>query len=99
MMGKWLEIACFSTSVFPIRVVFAGFSRKKNRATFSPRVEPTLSVPTPPLAERGCGTITDHPQNLGLDPRLKNGVGGWSVFNIIYRWVDQSDPLANGLTS
>ena len=37
MIGKWLEIACFPTSVFPIRVVFPRFSRKKNRATFSRR--------------------------------------------------------------
>ena len=40
MMGKWLEIACFRTSVFPIRVVFPCFSRKNNRATFSPESEP-----------------------------------------------------------
>ena len=40
MMGKWLEIACFRTSVFPIIPVFPRFSRKKNRATFSPESEP-----------------------------------------------------------
>ena len=39
MMGKWLEIACFRTSVFPIIPVFPRFSRKKNRATFSPESE------------------------------------------------------------
>ena len=40
MMGKWLEIACFRTSVFPIIPVFPRFSRKMNRATFSPESEP-----------------------------------------------------------
>ena len=40
MMGKWLEIACFRTSVFPIIPVFPRFSRRKNRATFSPESEP-----------------------------------------------------------
>ena len=42
MMGKWLEIACFRTSVIPIRVVFPRFSRKKNRATSQPESKPTL---------------------------------------------------------
>ena len=40
MMGKWLEIAYFRTSVFPIIPVFPRSSRKKNRATFSPESEP-----------------------------------------------------------
>ena len=44
MMGKWLEIAFFRTSVFPIIPVFPRFSRKKHRATFSPESEPTLST-------------------------------------------------------
>ena len=40
MMAKWLEIACFHTSVFPIIPVVPHFSRKKDRATFSPESEP-----------------------------------------------------------
>ena len=52
--GKWLEIACFRTSVFfPSRVVFPRFSRKKNRATLSQETEPTLSVSR--LTSRGGG--------------------------------------------
>ena len=38
IMGKWLRIAYFPTSVFPIIPVFPAISRTKNRATFSPRV-------------------------------------------------------------
>ncbi len=37
---KWLGIACFTTSVFPIRTVFPATSRKRNRATFPTEPEP-----------------------------------------------------------
>ena len=42
MMGKWLEVACFCTSVFPNIPVFPRFSRNKNRATSPPESKPSL---------------------------------------------------------